>query len=103
MQRAVPRRCSRAAGPGLDGDGDHTEVTGVTSLHANPCSVDVTEQMEVAMTTQTTNSLRSAQPAQLSDDELEIVAGGAPKLDMTNNLQTTAQKAAEKADAYIRS
>jgi bacteriocin-like protein len=35
---------------------------------------------------------------ELSEQELKSVSGGA-----TNNEQTTAQKAAEKADSYIRS
>ena len=51
-------------------------------------------------------------PVELSEDDMARVAGGtktggtreASKLqDVTNNLQTTAQKAADKADAYLRS
>jgi len=47
-------------------------------------------------------------PVELSEDDLGRVAGGTGKgspqtKDMTNNQQTTGQKAADKADAYIRS
>jgi hypothetical protein len=49
-----------------------------------------------------------ANPVELSEDDLARVAGGAGKAitqiqDSTNNQATTAQKAAEKVDAYIRS
>jgi hypothetical protein len=44
---------------------------------------------------------------ELSEAELSAVSGGTDKQkqmqDMTNNLATTGQKAAEKNDAYIRS
>ena len=53
-----------------------------------------------------------ANPVELSEDDLARVAGGTKaerteaflKLqDVTNNQQTTAQKAADKSDAYFRS
>jgi hypothetical protein len=45
---------------------------------------------------------------ELSEAQLKDVSGGSAGTfkqlqDMTNNSQTTAQKAAEKADSYIRS
>jgi hypothetical protein len=48
---------------------------------------------------------KTAQP-EITDADLAQVSGGKdakPRQDMTNNLATTAQKAAEKNDAYIRS
>ena len=65
------------------------------------------------MTTQTTTSRRFAPPAELSDDELEQVAGGflgffltdqsKPVSDTTSNKQTTSQRAADLYDSYLRS